>query len=207
MADERDTQAVFNRANPDPRRTDRLYSRAWGIPFVLGLLLFALGIVAAVASGITGVASVMLFGGFLVAAGVIELVGAFRTWRAGGGTRWLLLMGGIFALLVGVFYLFRPVAGLSVLTLLLGAYFMVTGLFNAVTTLFDRYHGWGWDLAHGLIALVLGIAIFRSWPTSSLMIIGLFVGLEIAMRGATLMAASLAGRRLLMGTGRTEVRV
>jgi len=201
MADQ-DKPGVFSRANPNNFDPDRLRATAWGVPFVLGLLLFFLGILAAIASGITGVASVMLFGGFLVVAGVLELVGVVRSWRERGGTRALLLVGGLFALLVGIFFLMRPLAGLSSLTLLLAAYFLVTGLFNAITTIVDRYRGWGWDFAHGIIALVLGVAIFRTWPESSLAIIGLFVGLEIAMRGATLMAASMAGRQLINGRRR-----
>lgn len=169
-------------------------SSAWGVPFVLGLILVALGIGAAVFSGLTGIASTLLFGAVLVIAGVLEVIGSLRDRLRHPSL--LLLLGGIFTTLVGLFFVFRPLMGVGLLTLLLGAYFVVAGLFSTITSIMDRYHGWSFDFAYGLIALALGILVFRSLPAGSMVWLGLFVGVEIAARGFTLLVASLEGRRL-----------
>lgn len=167
---------------------------AWGVAFVLGLALVALGVGAAVFSGLTGVASTLLFGVVLVIAGVMEVIGSLRDRLRHPSL--LLLLGGIFTTLVGLFFVFRPLMGVGMLTLLLGAYFVVAGLFSTITSVMDRYSGWAFDFAYGLVALALGILVFRSWPAASMLWLGLFVGIEIASRGFTLMVASLEGRRL-----------
>ncbi|HLT31413.1 MAG TPA: DUF308 domain-containing protein [Myxococcaceae bacterium] len=171
-----------------------LRSSAWGVPFVLGLILLALGIGAAVFSSLTGIASTLLFGTVLVIAGVLEVIGSLRDRLRHPSL--LLLLGGIFTTLVGLFFVFRPLMGMGLLTLLLGAYFVVAGLFSTITSIMDRYAGWAFDFAYGLVALALGIMVFRSLPVGSLIWLGLFVGVEIAARGLTLMVASLEGRRL-----------
>ena len=180
------------RENPVVRTPER--RSAWGVAFVLGLILVALGIGAAVFSSLTGIASTLLFGAVLVIAGVLEVVGSLRDRLRHPSL--LLLLGGIFTTLVGIFFVFRPLMGVGLLSLLLGAYFVVAGLFSTITSIMDRYPAWAFDFVYGLIALALGILVFRTWPASSMVWLGLFVGVEIASRGFTLMAASLEGRRL-----------
>ncbi|QRO03017.1 DUF308 domain-containing protein [Archangium violaceum] len=158
----------------------------------MGLLIALLGIVALGAVVLTSFLSVIFYGAMLVAAGIFEVVHAFRVRKTGPFL--LFLLGGILSLVVGALVLARPGAGLVALTLLMAGYFFASGLFRSITSLADRYTGWGWDFAYGIVSVALGAIIFAQLPYSSLWALGVVVGVEILARGVSLMAGSLAVR-------------
>lgn len=179
-----------------PRPASSLVSSLWGGPFLVGLLLSLLGIVALGAVVLTSFASAIFFGSMLMVAGVFEIIHALRIRRAQGPFL-LFLLGGILSVGVGLMALLRPGAALFSLTLLLAGYFCVNGLFRSITSVTDRHQGWGWDFAFGLMSLVLGVIIFALLPFSSLWALGLVVGVEILVRGIAIMAGALQARQLL----------
>lgn len=179
-----------------PRPESPLPSSLWGGPFMVGLLLSLLGIVALGAVVLTSLASAIFFGSMLVVAGVFEIIHAFRI-RRGQGPFLLFLLGGILSVAVGLISLLRPEAALFSLTLLLSGYFCVNGLFRSITSVSDRHPGWGWDFTFGLVSLGLGVIIFALLPFSSLWALGLVVGVEILVRGSAIMAGALRARQLL----------
>ncbi|ATB40380.1 hypothetical protein CYFUS_005829 [Cystobacter fuscus] len=180
-------------SNIDTGKTpQRNMSGLWGGPFVMGLLLSLLGIVALGAVVITSVASVVFFGSMLVVAGVFEIVHAFRVRKTGPFL--MFLLGGVLSIVVGAMVLARPGSGLVAMTLLLAGYFFASGLFRGITSIVDRYAGWGWDFAYGIVSVVLGVIISSQMPTSTLWALGLVVGVEILSRGISIMAGALAVR-------------
>lgn len=170
-------------------------SATWGGPFLLGLLLVIVGIACIGAAYTASVASVLVLGGFLVVAGVLELVGGARSHER--RVRPWVWLEGILSIVIGVLILARPLAGLATLTLLLACYFFANGLFHGITAVADRYPGWGMDLLYGIVAVFLGIMVVRTWPLSSLWLAGTLIGVEIIFRGVSLMSAGLFVRRLL----------
>lgn len=158
---------------------------SWGPPFVSGLLIALVGLVAFWTPVVTGVASAMLIGALLTAAGLIEVVGAIRNRHRGSIA--LPLLSGILTAVVGMLFLARPLLGVAALGLLLAAYFFATGLFRGITSIADRYPRWGWDFAYALIALAAGVFTLLGWPRSSLLLIGMLVGIELMARGVALM--------------------
>lgn len=173
----------------------RATAGAWGGPFTLGVGITLLGLVALLATTATGVASVMVVGALVAAAGVLEVISAFRL--RGAGRFLVYFLGGLFSVVVGAILLLRPLVGLAAVALLLAGFFLASGLFRGVTSLMDRYTGWGWDLFYGVVAVFLGASIMAGWPLSSLWIVGVVVGVEIAVRGIAIMAGSLRLRRVL----------
>jgi uncharacterized membrane protein HdeD (DUF308 family) len=51
-------------------------------------------------------------------------------------------------------------------------------------------------LLDGIITLVLGVMIWRHWPSSSFWVIGLLVGISMLMTGTTRLMMALAFRKL-----------
>ncbi|WP_163996467.1 HdeD family acid-resistance protein [Pyxidicoccus caerfyrddinensis] len=179
---------------PDDR--PKVNSTLWGGPFILGLLLTALGIVALGTAFLTSLVTAIFFGAMLAIEGVAEIVSAFRV-RKSGGPFVLYLLGGVLSIVVGLFVLVYPGAGLAALTLLLAGYFFASGLFHAITSLVDRYPRWGWDFFYGAVSVFLGIAVMSQWPISAVWLVGTMVGIGILVRGIALMAGSLTLRRTL----------
>jgi uncharacterized membrane protein HdeD (DUF308 family) len=54
--------------------------------------------------------------------------------------------------------------------------------------------GWGWTLASGISALVLGVMIWSQWPVSGAWAVGLLVGIKIMFTGSSLMGLGFAAR-------------
>ena len=87
--------------------------------------------------------------------------------------------------------LFTPGITLAALTLLIAAFFLSSGLFKIIGALVSRFKGWGWYFLSGLISLALGILILVHWPSSSLWVIGLFIGIDLIFVGWSLVMISL----------------
>lgn len=51
-------------------------------------------------------------------------------------------------------------------------------------------------MLHGVVNLLLGIAIWRQGPLSGLRVIGLFVGIDMLLNGWSLVMLGLAARKL-----------
>ena len=179
-----------------PGGTPRATSAAWGGPFILGLLMVVLGVVALGASFLTSMVTAILFGALLAGAGITEIVSAFRV-RKSGGPFWLYMLSGVLSTVVGLFVLVYPAAGLGAITLMLAGYFFASGLFHAITSIMDRYPQWGWDLFYGAVSIFLGVVVMMEWPISAVWLVGTLVGIGIIMRGVTLMASALAIRQTL----------
>jgi uncharacterized membrane protein HdeD (DUF308 family) len=156
---------------------------------ILGAVMIILGILCMIVPKVTGLASVIYLGLLLALGGIVEAIAGARTRE--GQHRGVLMAGGLFSIAVGVLMASRPQAGLAALTILLAGFLIATGLYGALTALFGRYRGRGWDLMIGIVALLLGLVAIASWPISALWLIGTLVGIEILVRGAGVMALGL----------------
>lgn len=164
----------------------------WGASLAIGILLIVGGTIALLASVLTSLVSVLTLGGLLIGVGVLEIASAFRVRRTGPFVAYFL--AGVLSAVVGGLCLLQPLASLASLTLLVGVYFLASGLFRGITSVIDRYPRWGWDLAHAVVAILLGALVVAQWPVSALWMIGTIVAAEIIVRGITLVVASLALR-------------
>ena len=52
----------------------------------------------------------------------------------------------------------------------------------------------GWVLLDGIITLILGILIWRQWPSSSVWVIGTLIGISLIFSGISRVMLSLAAR-------------
>jgi uncharacterized membrane protein HdeD (DUF308 family) len=167
---------------------------SWGWFVTLGAALTLLGLFAMSYSVLATIATALVFGCFLLTAGVFYIVGAFFT--RGWGGFFLSLLAGVLHLAVGVIVLDRPGEALLVYTLLLAAFFFVEGLFRIIGALAGRFRHWGWMLFNGIVTVALGVMIWRQWPLSGLYVVGLFLGINLVISGVTYISLGLNVRRL-----------
>jgi uncharacterized membrane protein HdeD (DUF308 family) len=163
--------------------------------FVLvGIALVVLGTLAMGSAFVASLAAAFVLGVLILMGGVAESLGAFWC-RAWSGFFQHLLMG-VLSIVVGVLFLRAPVNALLALTLLVAFFLMVGGIFKITAALSYRFAAWGWPLVSGLIDLVLGIMIWQEWPASALWVIGLFLGINMVLRGFHWIALGLAFRAI-----------
>jgi len=153
----------------------------WGWILALGMILIVLGVLALGSVVYMTLASVVFLGVLLMVGGVVQIVHAHSAKKWSGV--FLYILGGILYLIIGMMVAANPGAGALALTLLLGVVFMVGGLFRIFSSLIVRYENWGWVLLSGVITLILGILIWRQWPSSALWVIGLFIGIDLIFYG------------------------
>ncbi len=166
----------------------------WGWFVALGVALIVLGLVAMSYSVAATISTALVFGFFLLGAGVCYLVGAFFT--RGWGGFFLSLLAGVLHLAAGVIVLNHPFEAVILYTLLMAVFFFVEGLFRCVAAIAGRFRHWGWMLFNGVVTLLLGVFIWRQWPISGLYVVGLFLGIDLVISGVSYVSLGLNARKL-----------
>ncbi len=165
----------------------------WGM--VWGILTMLCGFMAIGAPFASGLALTMVFGIALLAAGVSMLIYAFQAPSLGKTVLKLLFAG--LTIAVGIAILAQPGIALVKLTLILGAFFVADGIMGFIVAWSVRPEkGWGWLIFNALITVVLGVMILNGWPESSLVVIGLLVGIRLVFAGMTMLTLGTAGRQV-----------
>jgi uncharacterized membrane protein HdeD (DUF308 family) len=90
---------------------------------------------------------------------------------------------------------------------LLGVFLFAEGIADVVAYFATRKSGSSpWMLLDGIITLILGFLIWNRWPSSSLWVIGTFVGISMVMTGTTRFMMALAVRRVASHLGDTPLQ-
>jgi uncharacterized membrane protein HdeD (DUF308 family) len=166
-----------------------------GLLIFLGILTVIFGVLAIASPFITGVAVAIFVGSMLILTGIAQLVHAFKA-RMWGVGFWGSVIG-LLSIAAGLYMMIRPGVGLVALTMLLTIYFLVDGVSEIIAAFRLKPDlGWGWLLFNGIIAVLLGIFIWRQWPASGAWAIGILVGVHILMSGWTM---------IILGTGARSV--
>ena len=164
----------------------------WSI--VWGTLLVIFGILAIGSPFLAAIAVSAVLAWLIVLAGVVHLIVAFHAHGA-GSLIWKLLVG-LAYVSFGVYLIMHPVLGVTSLTLLLACLFLIEGILDIFLFFKMRsMRGSSWVLTDGIITLLLGLMIYRQWPSSSVWAIGTLVGVSLISSGVTRVMLSLAVRK------------
>ena len=179
-----------------PATLSALAPKAINWSIALSVLLIVAGFFAMLIPFISGVAITLFFGWAMIISGVTHFIFAFKT-HTKGGLIWELLIGAVY-LFTGVYLILHPLDALLALTLILACYLF----FEAIVEFIQYFqlrprHGTGWLLVDGIITLILAIMIWRSWPASSIWVIGTLVGISMIFSGFSRLMLSLAAKRAL----------
>lgn len=157
------------------------------VTVVLGVLITLAGVFALVYSYVASAAVIVAAGLALLAGGMFNIIDALahrRERQAGRG-----IVTGVLHAVVGVMMLWRPDLTLLSVTLLLGVLFFAGGINRAVLAFSTKHAAWGWELAGGLVSVLLGVLIVLNWPLTSFWLVGTLVGIELLTTGLALMAS------------------
>ena len=168
----------------------------WGWLLALGILFIVGGVFAFASPFLASLVVATIVAFVIIIAGVAQI---FQAWRmkSWGGFLWQLIIG-IILLAGGIAIYANPVAGTLTLTLFAAAMFVAKGVFQIILGFRLRPHdGWGWIVASGVVALIVGVLIYAQWPMSSLYALGTLAGISLAFTGWSYVAIALAARRLM----------
>lgn len=168
--------------------------RSWAWFLGLGMVLIVLGTIALGSSVLMTLASVVLFGGVLIAGGSLAIAHAFLRKRWGGF--FLDLFVGILYDAGGFFLVLHPGEAAITLTLLIALFLVIGGLLRILVAVTVPLHHRGWLLLNGILTLLMGILIWKQWPLSGLWVIGLFIGIDMIFYGWSLVMLGLTAKNL-----------
>ena len=166
----------------------------WGWLVALGVLMIIAGLIALMSVLMATVVSVLLVGIMMIASGIVEIVHGFQMRRWGRFFLWILI--GLLYVIGGFFVVWNPLLASAALTLVLGVFLVFAGVARIFLAMQMRSSTpWGWVLASGIITLLLGAVIILHWPVSSLYVLGIFLGVDLVIAGASWLGAGLAFRK------------
>jgi uncharacterized membrane protein HdeD (DUF308 family) len=169
-------------------------SISWSI--ALSVLLILAGFFAILVPPVSGVAVTLIFAWAMIFSGITHFVFAFKT-HTTGGVLWEILVGAVY-LFTGIYLLLHPLDALIALTLILAIYLFFEGVVETIQSFQLRpRHGANWLLFDGIVTLILAVMIWRSWPASTVWVIGTLVGISMIFSGFSRLMLSLAAKRAL----------
>lgn len=156
----------------------------------LGVALLVVGAAALIFPVMSTLVATVFVGWLLIISGLTMLFGAFSL--GGAGPFFGALLSSLLSIAAGAFILMRPGVGMVGLTVCLGALFMVQGAFEMMLAFELRpARGWGWMLASALASIFLSIAIVVGLPGTSLVALGIIMGVNFISTGVAYL--TLAG--------------
>jgi uncharacterized membrane protein HdeD (DUF308 family) len=167
---------------------------SWGWILAIGILLMLLGAVCIVSDVTATFTTVILFGWLLMLGGVFALIQAFYTHAWSGFFPHLL--SALFRGFTGYLLIRYPLAGAATLTLILASFFVVGGAFRAIGAAVAQFPRWGWAVFSGIVSAALGIMLISQMPVSSVWFIGFAIGLDLIVDGSSLVAFATAVHHL-----------
>ena len=179
----------------------KLSKRVAGFSIVLSVLLIVCGFLAILLPIEMSLGVVIVVSWLLLFSGGGQLVHVFSCQGIGDGI-WKALIA-VFYLGTGFYLRLNPGLGIATLTLALVAFFVAQGLTDIFVYLRTRESSLSrWLLLDGVTTLILGLMIWRRWPSSSLRVIGILVGTNMIMTGITRLMLTVAVRRAMNAAAR-----
>jgi len=161
-----------------------------------GILLALLGLAAMIVPPLASLAVAIFLGWAFLISGVAGLVITY--WAREMPGFWWSLFSAALAVLAGLVLLARPVQGVLTLTIVVGAYFLIEGVTTIMYALEHRRElsgRWSWLLVSGLMDILISFLIIAGLPGSAEWAIGLLVGINLVIGGASLVGMALAARK------------
>ncbi|SHE19300.1 HdeD family acid-resistance protein [methanotrophic endosymbiont of Bathymodiolus puteoserpentis (Logatchev)] len=173
----------------------------WKWMIFLGLSMIIFGTLGLLASSFLTLTSVLMFGGFIFAGGIMQLIHVVKVKEEEWGGKLQHLFIALLYIVAGVVIFFDPFSTSLVLTILLASLFAVIGVAKIWYAFFCKKQGWKWLLPafSGLLNLILTAIVIASLPESAFWLIGLLIAVEMLMSGWFLFLLGLRVRQIEQG--------
>jgi uncharacterized membrane protein HdeD (DUF308 family) len=160
-----------------------------------GIVLALLGLAAMIVPPLASLAVAIFLGWMFLTSGIAGLFVTY--WARQTPGFWWSLFSAALAVLAGGILLAKPEQGVLTLTIVVGAYFLAEGVVTIMYALEHRRElsaRWSWLVLSGVMDLVIAFIIVSGLPGSAEWAIGLLVGINLVLGGASLVGMALAAR-------------
>jgi uncharacterized membrane protein HdeD (DUF308 family) len=161
-----------------------------------GIVLALLGLAAMILPPLASLAVTIFLGWMFLISGVAGLLVTYWTRQMPGF--WWSLFSAALAVLAGGILLAKPEQGVLTFTIVIGAYFLAEGVVTIMYALEHRRElsgRWSWLLLSGVMDLLIAFIIVAGLPGSAEWAIGVLVGINLLLGGASMVGMALAARQ------------
>ncbi|WP_018602613.1 DUF308 domain-containing protein [Mycobacterium sp. 155] len=156
----------------------------WRAAIVWGVLAVILGTLMLLWPKITVLAAAILFGAYLLAAGVAQVISAFGL-DVSAGSRILLFVSGVLSVILAImaFRHFSEGLGIWLLAIWIGVGFIFQGVSEVVLAVSYRdLPGKGWPIFSGVVSVAAGVTLL-AWPINSIVTLAMVTGAFLIVIG------------------------
>jgi len=165
----------------------------WGWFAGFGLLTMFFGFVSLGLAWVATLVSVYMIAAFMILIGAIEITLGVQAHK--WSSRIVVVLVGLVYIVAGSFALANPLSGAVGFTLMLGAALVATGVVRIIFAT-RLPEGPKWYVAFaGVVTVLLGVFIVSGWPENSIYVLGIFLGIDMIMYGASWLNFALFLRR------------
>lgn len=167
--------------------------RPWRVFVGFGAALALLGLVASVNLVLATIFATYVVGAAMFAGGIFQMFHAFSVRRFSSGLLWGL--AALLYLVTASILIIDPLLGASVLTVFIGLTLAASGIARLILA-FRHREGRTWMILSGIFSILAAVLVARSWPWSSLWLLGFILAFDLIFQGMMLMLFGFALRSL-----------
>ena len=166
----------------------------WKSMLAWGVLTLILGVVVLVWPGKSILAAAVLFGIYLIASGIAQVVLAFTLALSGGV---LLFISGALSIVLGVFAFRHFYEGwpIVLLAIWIGVGFIFQGVAESALAISNReLPERGWHIFFGVVSILAGMIVI-AWPFDSIVLLAIVAGVSLVVIGIAQIIWALRARK------------
>jgi uncharacterized membrane protein HdeD (DUF308 family) len=166
--------------------TPSVFRHLWKSVLALGVLTLIVGAAVLVWPGQSIVAAGILFGVYLLASGIAQVIAAFTVYSS-AASRVMLFISGASSIVLGVFAFrdFNEGAAVWLLAVWIGVGFIFQGVTETVLAIrFKELPDRGWYIFVGVLSVIAGV-VMVGWPISSIVVLSVIAGVWLVVIGTT----------------------
>jgi len=170
----------------------------WKWMIGVGIFMLIFGTLGLLASSILTLTSVLIFGGFIFAGGIIQVIHGFTAKEKEWGGKLQHFFIALLYIIAGLIVFWDPLATSLLLTILLASLFGVIGVARIWYASYCKKQDWKWLLPAftGLMDLILAAIVIATLPESAVWLIGLLIAIEMLFNGWLLFFLGLRVRKM-----------
>ena len=170
----------------------------WKWMLTLGISMIFLGTIGLLASGFLTLTSVLIFGGFIFAGGLLQMVHAIQVKEEGWSGKLQHILIAALYIIAGVIVFWDPLVTSLFLTILLASLFAVIGIARLWYASYCKKQDWKWFLPalSGVFDLIIAVIIIVSLPGSAIWLIGMLIAIEMLFNGWFFLFLGLRVRKI-----------
>lgn len=156
-------------------------------PYTLltGILLIVLGTAGILLPGVMSLGTALFVGWLLLIGGFIWAINTYNH-SLKNIMDWL---KPALLIIIGTLVLFYPVLSVGALGILMAVYLLLDAMHSfALAQSIYPAKGWGWMTINGVISALMATLFLIGWPSTSLWLVGLYVGISLLFDGWALVA-------------------